>query len=119
MNKNRQLVKKFYCPSEKRQQVLKLDLLNNLIEGTVLDQSIPLTVFKIQARDSDSHAVVTVTCYKTGNVLCMGHGNIFDLTTRLVSFYHKAMPKMSHTPPTQKHPICRKAKPSVRRVSKQ
>ena len=106
MNKNRQLVKKFYCPAKTRQQALKLDLQNNLIENNVLDESIPLTVFKIQARDIVSHSVVTITCYGTGNVLCMGHGNLFDLTTRLVSFYDKGMPKLKHSP-VSKNPICR------------
>ncbi len=89
---NRQKVVKFKL-DEKREQDFIREEIRELVaySGGYVGRT-DNYLWKIQARAEDK-SVVTATLYTSGNLVLMGHGEIFCLTVRLVTCYHKPIPK--------------------------
>lgn len=89
---NKQVAVKFYVEAPAKQKFLKSELMNLLSLHAGLVENADNYIWKIQARD-EAGSVVTVTLYTSGNLVCMGHGKIFNLTLNLISLYHKSITK--------------------------
>ena len=89
---NRQVTKKYHVELKPAQKFLRDSLMELLVHYAGCVGAKDNYLWKIQARDG-AGSVVTVTLYTSGNLICMGHGKLFDLTERLISLYHKSIPK--------------------------
>jgi hypothetical protein len=103
----------FAFPENSKQTVLKHDLMKALYNSAgLMDNCGGTQIFRIQARN-DSGSFATIIMYRSGNLLVVGHGNLFDLTLAVCNCYYRGI---SSTQPISRQ---RAATPESVRVQRQ
>lgn len=101
-------MKKFFISDEARRNAVKRDLVHlfNGVQG--VQSSFQEHSFKIEV-SSGKDSSVTAIQHDSGNLVVMGHGHYFDLTSSICSLYHNNIPNNTNfVAPTRKETDHRK-----------